>query len=93
MERWLGGNIPDDGMTSVNELNRSLWFWNALTDCDLMLQLLTKITQKQKLKAQPEPLRRLKKKNSFAKVFGFKVSGNYFNSKFIPSEWVCYIYR
>lgn len=75
MEQWLEENLPDDGMTSVNELNRSLWLWKALTECDLTSQLLTKITQKEKLKSQPERLCRLEKQNSFAKVFGFKVWG------------------
>lgn len=34
MEQWLAENLPDDGMTSVNEMNRTLRFWKTLTECD-----------------------------------------------------------
>lgn len=35
---------PDDGMTSLNQVSRTLRFWKTLTECDLILHPPIKIT-------------------------------------------------
>lgn len=46
MEQWLAENLPDDGMTSVNEMNRTLRFWKTLSECDQLKSHLVELRKK-----------------------------------------------